>query len=113
MRTVLPVAGWIACVVSLSLVLVGVWVGLLMWPSLGLFSVGYLIVLSATYSISFVQLWAVLKKKFVLSLSLFGIQVVGLLLLGFVYIDVGPSLCSSGPYQGLIDCGLRTTVRGT
>ena len=106
MKKVLTVAGWLACVASLCLALVGAWSGLVMWPSLGLFSVGHLIVLSVTCAISFVQLWAVLKKNFVLSLCLFGIQVTGLLVLSSGYIDFGPSLCSWGPHQGLIDCGL-------
>ena len=113
MKNVLPFAGWLACIVSLCLVLGGAGAGFVMWPSLGHFSVGHLIVLSVTSAISFVQLWAVLKKKFALSLWLFGIEVTGLLLLGLGYVDVGPSLCSWGPHQGVIDCGVPTTVRET
>jgi hypothetical protein len=113
MNKTLPIAAWFACILSLCFALLSVWVSLLMWPGVFLQNVGSFVILSVAHLLSFFQLWAVLKKKFAVALSLFAIAIASFLLMFLIRVDIGPSVCAWGPYQGLIDCGLPTAVRET
>ena len=111
MNKVLKLAAWFVCVLSLCLAALSVWVGLLMWPGVLLQSVSGFAILSAAHLLSFFELWAVLKRRFVLTLALFVVAMAALLLVNLGHVDLGPAVCAWGPYDGLIDCGLPRAAK--
>ena len=107
----LSILAWLACLLSLCSTLLAIGVSLAMWPLVLLQSVGSFVVLAGAHLLSFAQLWAVIRRRFALSLSLFAIAFAGLLLSNLPLTERGPAVCAWGPQAGLLDCGLSAQRR--